>query len=490
MKFVISNKRLRRYALIKIILILTTLIFFGLLSTPGQYKYLVNSHTYASTQLTPFLGSSQAPLKFLFINLNNTPYFDAIIDGTIDNKFRKISPFKENFNLISFYKTSIYLNNINEVCKPGSIDLSAGFVCNPTVVYEAVNTKHPEFDHNDFINLAFVQSDYGGSAGKIITICVPPSFPNEEYAASTLDETVIHEISHNFGLMDYYNGTLYYDGSPNSVWPPEYLKLFYNIDGAGCSKWCKSYKDVTQYNQSPSSVCLSFGNKDSCLSYNRNSQPGSSDYCPDGNCCIWSDTPFEYFNSRCAPWKGDENIGLQCIQDVGCYFSGAYSHFVWRPFHLQTSSSIINGVGDTIMLGGNGDYDSVSEKHIESVFRCCMNSTYSSSLTSELDCANYKNDFEKFLNSNKKKVIGHCKATYIISTTPTTTSYPTTEPTSTPASSTPGDANNDGKVDITDFVIWRYNYNLSLQGRQYGDFNHSGKVDGIDYIIWFKNYTG
>jgi hypothetical protein len=70
-----------------------------------------------------------------------------------------------------------------------------------------------------------------------------------------------------------------------------------------------------------------------------------------------------------------------------------------------------------------------------------------------------------------------------------TTPGPTATPTKTPTGTNPpGDADNDGNVDIDDYVIWINNYNKSNQGSQYGDFNNSGKVDGLDYIIWLENF--
>lgn len=90
--------------------------------------------------------------------------------------------------------------------------------------------------------------------------------------------------------------------------------------------------------------------------------------------------------------------------------------------------------------------------------------------------------------------------------TPTSrpTNTPTSKPTSTPTptvtnkptnTTTPtdtivqGDANNDGVVDIADYVIWveQYgNYNPTLN--EDPDFNGDQKVDGEDYIIWFNDF--
>lgn len=52
-----------------------------------------------------------------------------------------------------------------------------------------------------------------------------------------------------------------------------------------------------------------------------------------------------------------------------------------------------------------------------------------------------------------------------------------------------GDANNDGKVDGLDYVIWLNNYNTNTtQGPDKGDFNSNGKVDGVDYVVWLNKY--
>ena len=56
-----------------------------------------------------------------------------------------------------------------------------------------------------------------------------------------------------------------------------------------------------------------------------------------------------------------------------------------------------------------------------------------------------------------------------------------------------GDANGDGKVDLVDFVRWKYEYVEMTAGevKQLGyssDFNNDGKVDLIDFSIWKSAY--
>jgi hypothetical protein len=80
--------------------------------------------------------------------------------------------------------------------------------------------------------------------------------------------------------------------------------------------------------------------------------------------------------------------------------------------------------------------------------------------------------------------------------TPTPTILPTVTPTSAPGpTATPipqfnqADANQDGKVDTADFLVWQKWFGYSAWGPQYGDFNKDALVNGLDYAIWLKNRT-
>jgi O-glycosyl hydrolase len=73
-----------------------------------------------------------------------------------------------------------------------------------------------------------------------------------------------------------------------------------------------------------------------------------------------------------------------------------------------------------------------------------------------------------------------------ITLTPSPTSTNTPTPTSQP--NVPGDADDDGDVDINDYVIWLNNYYQLKSGPQFGDFDDSGKVNGMDYVVWLTNY--
>ncbi len=55
---------------------------------------------------------------------------------------------------------------------------------------------------------------------------------------------------------------------------------------------------------------------------------------------------------------------------------------------------------------------------------------------------------------------------------------------------TAGDANADGIVDMTDYVIWFDNFGKTGATWPDGDFNGDGIVDMTDYVIWFGGFGG
>ncbi|OGM19966.1 hypothetical protein A2771_03135 [Candidatus Woesebacteria bacterium RIFCSPHIGHO2_01_FULL_38_26b] len=69
------------------------------------------------------------------------------------------------------------------------------------------------------------------------------------------------------------------------------------------------------------------------------------------------------------------------------------------------------------------------------------------------------------------------------------TNTPTVNPSLTPSTRKAGDANNDGRVDLIDYVIWLNHYSQNTNnGANDGDFNLDLKVDLIDYVVWLNNY--
>lgn len=53
----------------------------------------------------------------------------------------------------------------------------------------------------------------------------------------------------------------------------------------------------------------------------------------------------------------------------------------------------------------------------------------------------------------------------------------------------PGDADGDGHVDGTDYVVWASHYGQTVhQGPSMGDFDRDESVAGTDYVVWLLHY--
>jgi len=66
---------------------------------------------------------------------------------------------------------------------------------------------------------------------------------------------------------------------------------------------------------------------------------------------------------------------------------------------------------------------------------------------------------------------------------------PLTDNSPTPKILKPGDANEDGKVNGIDYIIWLQHYGyLSIYGHLHGDFNEDKSVNGQDYVLWVTKY--
>lgn len=78
---------------------------------------------------------------------------------------------------------------------------------------------------------------------------------------------------------------------------------------------------------------------------------------------------------------------------------------------------------------------------------------------------------------------------YLLSVGPTSPVSPTKPVSPTSRAAKAGDANGDGKVDGTDYVVWLTHFSqTTTAGQSAGDFDGSGKVDGLDYIKWLNNF--
>ncbi len=405
----------------KTLLVITTALLFSLFSVVQILKtfeiYEINAQSAGLPTLVS--GNANAPIKLLYININNAPNFDAIVNATITTRFALLAPFSQNVQYVAHYKVNLTLDPVSDYCSDGSVSGSSGMYCDGPKIFPLIKAIYPDFNSDDFINFGILSSDYAGGASSVIAIGSSPTLSPED-GARVSSSTIMHELGHALGLGDYAIGFMAYDGSPNSWATVEDMKRYANLDSAGCNKWCGSSKPVSEY----TSPCLTFADKPGCVAYNRG--PVGKD-CIGDACCVWSDTKFDYFNTNCVPWAGQEDIGINCVRGSGCYFGGQYSHYIWRASNdLQT-----------IMSDGSGIYDTISEKQIESLFRCCAGSSYSSDLTQGLDCTAFKQNYESFLSSYNAfpvRKLGSCVGAFYIppSPTPTPISTPSPSPSPTP----------------------------------------------------------
>jgi len=353
----------------------------------------------------PYTGAADSPLKILFINVNNTPYFDAVVDIAIQEKFKTVSPFKENFNSIAFYKVSVNDENIS--CAPfTSGPMASGFSCSN--VLGAVNKICTINDYAGIMSVALAKSEYGGGFGVPISIGIPEIVYDVESYGKTISGTILHELGHGFGLADLYYGMFAFNGTPQSYMDTNISRMYPNTDQPGCPKWCQSYKPVSEYTQSLAAPCVKISNKEECISFGRHEETYSfgtvkvcdvPTYTPDNvmehACCVWSDEQFEYFNSNCVPAWGAENIGIGCLEGTGCYFGAIYGNYAWRPV-LNNNESIMYS-GDSVA------YDAASLRQLNKIFECCLVSPTSS------NCLDFRQNFSDFLDKyGYQKRIGSC----------------------------------------------------------------------------------
>jgi hypothetical protein len=143
-----------------------------------------------------------------------------------------------------------------------------------------------------------------------------------------------------------------------------------------------------------------------------------------------------------------------------------------------------------------------------------MNSNYQSTLTEDLDCQQFKNEYQSFLANNMVNEIGYCSFNQTTATvtptptknslatptpTPTQTAIPTPIPSPTPTNSsfstpTPspfvkfGDINHDGRVNIVDIGVIINNYGSTGTNLYGADVSGDGKVNIVDIGIIIDNY--
>ncbi|WP_237056891.1 hypothetical protein [Microbulbifer sediminum] len=358
---------------------------------PGEYVSVGNC--------VPFEGSENAELKIFFLNLNDAPYFDELVNNAVYEQFQQIPPFDEYFSHLAFYRLDIG-NGEDFNCQGTNQGLSGGDLlqCDDEKIHQEITAQCDVSDVHGLIKVVFADSPNGGSAGEVIYVGADSSADLETVLAKQTN-TVIHEVGHNFGLADLYGGGINKNGDAEEGWPSERSREWRNLDGPGCSKWCNSYKPASEYTQSETSVCPTFTSRDQCVSHNRLED---GDCTKDENgvyqCCAWSETTDDYFGSNCTPVWGTEDIGLDCEAGSGCFYGGAYGNNSWRP---------VKSWEDSIMYGPDDAevFDSVSERELRKALTCCATSEDGTAA-----CEEFREEYVDFLANEQlwKERLGSC----------------------------------------------------------------------------------
>jgi len=377
----------------------------GAPSDPGQdtagSAQMVAPGEYAKVFATPncplIAGSESAPFTLVFADLDHAPFFDAIVQDAIANQFQGLAPFRDFPSSFAFYQTA--LADAEALgCADG--EAGASFACDDDKVHQAILQQCEIDDIHGVIKVVIADAGYGASGGEVIYFGSDSQWPDQETALFKLRNLVVHEVGHNFGLADLYDGGTNADGSAATGWAKELARAWRNLDGPGCAKWCGGFKPASEYTQSSSAACHTFDNKDSCISYNRN-EAGECTTDDGGSveCCTWSeDTVDDYFGTQCAPAWGTEDIGLDCLEGTGCYYGGAYGTNAWRPAR-SWPDSIMYGAGHSEA------FDGASERELTEIIRCC-----GSSDDATQSCASFREKYVAFMADYQpyKQRLGSC----------------------------------------------------------------------------------
>ncbi len=346
-----------------------------------------------STSCRPEIGSPESIFKVFIINNDSAPFYEDNKNQII-NDFKTVAPFKDYYSQIAFYNLTIPgLSTIS--CHNTGGPVGSGFACNDNDTDTFIKNACGLSDVSRFIKIIVSESTYGGSAGEVIALGSYPTDDRDLNLAFS-EHTGIHEVAHNLGLADLYFGFFYNNGNPSRFYPISKASTFPNTDKAGCGKWCKSFKPVSEYK---SSACQTIKEENGCRTHGRNDDSsciitGTSLTDTNYECCVWDQNAFDYFG-QCAPAYGNENIGVDCATDTGCYFGAVYGNDAWRPIK-----------DNNIMLGNGEKFDTVSENWLRKVLEHCL--TNKENLTDEdlVFAQEYKNFISNFPGFKQK--IGRC----------------------------------------------------------------------------------
>lgn len=301
----------------------------------------------------PAIGSSGSIFNIFILNNANAPFFEEQKNQII-NSFRDIQPFKDYFDSIAFFSLEVPANERISCESFGAGLGSSGFICDPEMTDQFIKHACNVNNTDQFVKIVLTETDFGGSGGEVITI--GSRSDNEETSLGLNKNVALHETGHNMGLGDLYYGTFYFNGNPSRFLDKEIATNFPNTDDAGCPKWCKSFYSVSTY---PSN-CQYIEDEQTCRSHNREEQKN----CPDEtSCCVWDDETINYFG-KCAPTFGTHNIGIDCVENTGCYYGAAYGNDAWRPIAEQEESIMYSP--------SSNSFDAISETWLRRVLKYCL----------------------------------------------------------------------------------------------------------------------
>ena len=177
----------------------------------------------------------------------------------------------------------------------------------------------PFFDH---AILLMNRDTYGGSGRNLELAWTYMSMPEGIIISNplTIQTIISHEYGHTFGLGDEYRSI----GVDSNRYP--------NLDVLGCPRWCGG---VPLF---PDNECSRLPNEADCFN-----TLGSCDWSDEYNACFSLNVSIDY--------------GQECIENSGCYPFG-----IRGLFHSSLKS---------MMSDMMSDFNEVSIRHINNVFRCC-----------------------------------------------------------------------------------------------------------------------
>ena len=323
----------------------------------------------------PAQGSSNSPLKVVFLNIGNNKSFNQAVRQSIKKGFRAVSPYRDHMSDIAFYKVNL---KGSFACRKKPLSVGYQMQCDAAAIRAAFAKACSVSDPYGIPLIAVKSGNYRSTGGEIIYLATGDSKTSTTYM-SWLPRVSVHELSHKFGLAD-----LYVEQPTSHLatgsWVTQLLPYIPNIDSAGCSRWCASGKPLSEY-RAPEAVCLSIGDRKKCTSYNRRKSGTANPR------CVWASNPVDYFGTQCVPEKGMQNTGMDCLPGTGCYFGAGTGQYAWRP---------VKDCSQSFMCQTNArKFDPVSLQFLEMAFRCCFSSEDASAACSSFRTA-YASTFHIF----------------------------------------------------------------------------------------------